>query len=122
MSPYVRTFVIWAPRFLGLAAAGFMGLFALDAFDGGPLLEVLLNFGVHLIPAAIVGLVVAIAWRYPWAGAVGFGALAIGYVAMVPNRLAWILNISGPLALLAVLFGISATISRKPRFGVPGPV
>jgi hypothetical protein len=100
---------------LGLAAAAFTGLFALDAFDGGPLLEVLLSFAVHLIPAAIVGLVVGVAWRYPWAGAVGFGALAIGYVAMVPARLDWILDISGPLLVLAVMFAISGAINRNQR-------
>jgi hypothetical protein len=99
-----------------------MALFALDAFDGGPLLEVLLNVGVHLIPAAIVLLVVMIAWRYPWAGAIGFGALAIGYGAMVPDRLDWILSIGGPLALVAVLFAINAATARNQRSGRSRPV
>jgi hypothetical protein len=105
-----------------LATVAFTGLFALDAFNGGPVLEMLVGFVIHLIPAAIVGLVVAVAWRYPWVGAIGFGALAIGYAAMVPSRPDWILAISGPLAVLAVLFAISGVISRNPRFEVPGPV
>ena len=99
---------------IGLAATVFTGLFALDAFDGGPLLGVLLSFGIHLIPAAIVGVMVAIAWRYPLAGAIGFGGLAIGYALMVQNRPDWILSISGPLALVAVMFAISAAIGRNP--------
>jgi CHASE2 domain-containing sensor protein len=118
MSPYVRTFVIWGPRVIGLAATLFMGLFALDAFDGRPLLEVLLSFGIHLLPAAIVGVMVAIAWRYPLAGAIGFGALAIGYALMVQNRPEWILSISIPLALVAVMFAISAAIARDPTHQV----
>lgn len=114
MSPYVRTFVIWGPRVIGLAATVFMGLFALDAFDGRPVSEALPDFVIHLIPAAIVGLAVAIAWRYPLAGAIGFGGLAIGYALMVPNRPDWILSISVPLALVAVMFAISAAIAKYP--------
>jgi len=114
MSSHIRTFAIWGSRLLGMAMTGFMALFALDAFDGGPLSDALMKFIVHLIPAAIVGVVVAIAWRYPWAGAIGFGGLAVAYAAMVPNRPDWILVISGPLALVAVLFAISATSGPNP--------
>ena len=92
-----------------------MALFALDAFNGKPLSEALPDFVIHLVPAAIVGLAVVIAWRYPLAGAIGFGGLAIGYALMVPNRPDWILSISGPLALVAVMFAISGAISRSPR-------
>jgi hypothetical protein len=111
MSPYVRNFVIWGPRLLGLATAAFAGLFAMDAF-AEPMPEALLSFAIHLIPAAIVGLMVAIAWQHPWAGAIGFGALALAYAAMVQNRQDWIVAISGPLAVLAVLFAISAAVGR----------
>ena len=113
MSPHVRVFVIWGPRLLGLATAAFTGLFALDAF-AEPMPEALLSFVINLIPAAIVGLMVAIAWKYPWAGAIGFGALALAYAAMVQSRPDWILAISGPLAVLAVLFAISAAVRRIP--------
>ena len=117
MSPHVRMFVIWGPRLLGVATAAFTALFALDAF-AEPMPEALLSFVIHLLPAAILGLVVAIAWRYPWAGAIGFGALALAYGAMAQNRPDWILAISGPLAVLAVLFAISAAVNRKPPRGV----
>ena len=119
MSPHVRTFVIWGPRVLGMAATAFTGLFALDAFDGRPLSEALPDFAIHLIPAAVVALAVAIAWRYPWLGAIGFGALAAGYAAMVPDRPDWILVISGPLALVAILFAVSGAASRRPSQGLP---
>jgi hypothetical protein len=114
MSPHVRNFVIWGPRLIGLAATVFMGLFALDAFDGRPLSEAVPDFVIHLIPAAIVGLAVAIAWRHPLAGAIGFGGLAVGYALMVQNRPDWIFSISVPLALVAVMFAISAAIGRLP--------
>ena len=113
MSPHVRAFVIWAPRLVGVAAAAFMALFALDAFNGKPLSEALPDFVIHLVPAAIVGLAVVIAWRYPLAGAIGLGGLAIGYALIVQNRPDWILSISVPLALVAVMFAISAAIGRN---------
>lgn len=114
MSSRIRTVAIWGPRLLGLAMAGFMALFALDAFGIGSLSQQIRDFVLHLVPAAIVAAVVAIAWRYPWAGAIGFVGLAVAYAAMSSDRPDWILVISGPLALLAVLFAISASIGRNP--------
>jgi hypothetical protein len=93
---------------LGLAVAAFLGLFALDAFDARSPAAALSSFGVHLLPALIVGLVVGAGWRFPWLGAAGFGVLAAGYAAMVPHRPDWILVIAGPLALVAVLFALNA--------------
>jgi hypothetical protein len=108
MSPHVRAFVIWAPRIFGLILCLFAAMFALDAFDGRPVMEALPGFAIHLIPAAIVGVMVAVAWRFPWVGAVGFTGLAVTYAAMVPRRPDWILIISGPLLLTAVLFALGA--------------
>lgn len=113
MSPQIRAFVIWAPRVVGVAMCLFLALFALDAFDGRPLTQTLPDFVIHLAPAAMVAVVVAAAWRYPWIGAVAFVALAIGYAAMVPTHPDWILIISGPLALIAALFVMSALEKRR---------
>jgi len=103
-----HTFVTWAPRVLGIAVTFFVAMFALDAFDGGPLSKTVPAFAIHLIPAAIVGLVAAGAWRHPWIGAAGFAALAGAYAMSVPERPDWILAISGPLGLTAALFVLSA--------------
>jgi CHASE2 domain-containing sensor protein len=97
---------------MGLAVALFLGLFAFDSFDGRPLAVMLPAFALHLLPAAIVGLVVAAAWRHPLVGVVAFAMLAIGYAAWVPHRLDWILVISGPLALTAALHAMSAADSQ----------
>ena len=101
------TVVLWAPRLAGLALALFLSLFALDAFTGtasgaGP------EFLVHLAPALLVAGTVAVAWRYPFAGAAGFALLAFAYVLIVRGRLDWIVAIAGPLAIVAVLFLVSA--------------
>jgi hypothetical protein len=101
----------------------FLALFALDAFDGRPVWQALPAFAVHLAPAAVVGAVVAAAWRHPWVGAAGFATLAIAYAAWAASRLDWILVISGPLALVAVLFALSAlTTGRVSRSRPDGAV
>ena len=115
MSPHARTFLIWAPRVAGVAVSLFLALFALDAFDGGPLTETVPAFLVHLLPTAIVGAAVAVAWRHPWFGAAAFGALALGYAAMVPSRPDWILIVGGPLAVTAALFALGALRNRSER-------
>ena len=98
--------LLWTPRLLGLLMAAFLAAFALDVFDGnGPVILPLL---MHLLPAAIVGLAVAGGWRHPAVGAVAFAALAIAYALIAARHLDWIAVISGPLALTAVLFGVSA--------------
>jgi hypothetical protein len=108
MSPRIHVLLVRAPRLAGVAVTLFLALFALDAFDGRPLTEAIPAFVVHLAPAAIVAAVVAAAWRHPWVGAAGFAALAAAYAAWLPQRPDWILVISGPLAVTAVLFGVSA--------------
>ena len=98
---------LWIPRLAGLATAVFLSLFALDAFNGRPLAEALPAFLIHLTPAFLVLAVVALAWRWPFVGAVACAALAVGYGIMVHGRFDWIAAISGPLTVLAVLFLIS---------------
>lgn len=113
MSLQLRTTVTWGPRLLGLAVAAFLGLFALDAFDAGASATSIANFGVHLLPALVVALIAAAGWKHPLLGAIGFGLLAVGYAMAVPQRLDWILLISGPLALVAILFAVDALSRRR---------
>ena len=112
MSPHVHSLITWGPRVAGVVVVGFLSLFALDAFDGRPIADVLPDFAMHLLPAAIVAFVVVLAWRFPWVGAVGFAVLAAGYAAMVPTRPDWILAISGALVAVAMLFALGALARR----------
>ena len=99
--------LLWGPRLAGFAVAVFLGLFALDAFNGQPILAALRAFAIHLIPSALVLIVVAIAWRFEWIGALGFIALAVLYAISVHGRADWIAVISGPLLLVGLLFLLS---------------
>ena len=84
------------------------GLFALDAFGEG--IPALL---LHLAPAILLLLVVALSWRWPWVGAVVFLALAAFYALNTLHRPDWILAISGPLSVVGVLFLWSALEAVK---------
>ena len=86
----------------------FLSLFALDAFEGGkPLAVVLTDFAIHLVPAAVVLAIVALSWRRPWIGGVGFVLLGAAYATAVSFRLDWTLPISGPLLTAGALFLLS---------------
>jgi hypothetical protein len=101
------TLLFWGPRVAGILLAAFLSLFALDAFDGRPILEALPDFAIHLIPSFLVLAVVAIAWKFEWVGAVAFLGLAVAYAVMVRGRVDWIAAISGPLVIVALLFLLS---------------
>jgi hypothetical protein len=108
--------VVVASRVLGLAFAGFLTIFALDAFDEGlPLPAAIGTAAVHLIPAAIVLAMVVLAWRWPLVGAMGFLAAAALYAWIAPTgRFDWIAVISGPLALVGAGFlGTSLAMRRR---------
>jgi hypothetical protein len=96
----------WSPRILGILVSLFIGIFALDAFsEGKPFLQALPDFAIHLIPAFVLLTLVAASFRWKWIAAVAFIGLAIVYaMTMSRGRLDWMLLISGPLAIVGVLF------------------
>jgi hypothetical protein len=98
------TWWIWTPRIAGIAMALFLMLFALDAFDGKPLVSAVPAFLIHLLPAGLVLGVVALGWRFPSLGGLGFFGLALTYAIMVKWRPDWIAVIAGPLLVVAALF------------------
>jgi len=106
MTSTTHQLLLWAPRLLGLVTCLFIGVFALDAFTGAPSFAIgLADFAIHLIPALALFAVLAVAWRRPWFGGVVFVALAILYATtMAKGRLDWMVAISGPLAVVGLLF------------------
>jgi lysylphosphatidylglycerol synthetase-like protein (DUF2156 family) len=109
MTEPVRKLLYWTPRVLALAFAAFISIFALDVFgEANGLWETVVALLMHLIPTAIVLVVIALAWRWEWVGALVFAALGVAYVVTTAWRFDWFAYafISGPLFLLAILFGI----------------
>lgn len=109
MTTTTKHLLTWAPRALCLAFAGFISLFALDAFGHGhDFWESARDFAMHLIPTFALLAILALAWRRPWVGAVGATALAALFLywnyTVRHNVPSAVLVIAGPLILMAVLY------------------
>lgn len=109
MTNTLKQALIWSPRILLLAYAGFISLFALDAFQHGHgWLENLRDFAIHLIPVFVLLTILALAWWRAWVGAAGSLALMALFLywnfTVRHNVWSAVLVIAGPLALLAILF------------------
>jgi hypothetical protein len=102
-----KQFVHWTPRVLGILLTTLVGLFALDVFgEGRGPWETFLAFLIHLLPAALVLLAVAVAWRWALAGGILFAGLGVLYLVMAWGKVHWsaIALLSGLPFLLAALF------------------
>lgn len=102
----------WTPRVLSIAFIGFLSLFALDVFnETSGFWKTILALAMHLIPSIVLIAVLVLAWKWEWIGAAIYAAAGVLYIAMVWDRpapdhikLSWVLTISGPAFLIAVLF------------------
>lgn len=106
MSRHFRL-LYWTPRILGIAFAAFISLFALDVFaEGYGFWESLLGFAIHMIPTALLIILLVLAWRWEWIGTLAFSALGVYYLLTTWGRMHWAayVTISGPLFLLSALF------------------
>lgn len=103
----MKRLVFWTPRIMCIAFAAFLAIFALDVLSmpGGVWYKARALF-VHLIPTGMVLIVLVIAWRREWIGAVVFPLLAIVHLVTNWGQLHWSAYaiIDGPLLLLGILF------------------
>lgn len=103
--------LVWTARILGVLFAAFTSVFAADVFsERMPVWLTMIALAMHLIPTAIVVLLLAIAWRAEAIGGLLFVLAGIGYLAFVVagnHPLSWIVPISGPLVLVGALFLVS---------------
>ena len=95
-----NTLLLWAPRVVGFSLTIFLGLFAFHGFSRASL-------NMNMLPALLVFVSVALAWRRPLIGAIAFVVLGVAYAVMARQRPDWILVISGPLAFAALLYLLS---------------
>ena len=107
MNTSVKRVLFWTPRVLGILFAIFLSVFALDVFsEGYGFWQTIGALLLHLVPTYIIVIILAIAWRWEWVGAILFSALAAFYLVWSWGRFHWstYLAISGPLILIGVLF------------------
>jgi len=98
--------LFWSPRILCIGFAIFVSLFALDVFGEG------LGFWqtgqallIHLLPTAVLAVVLAVAWRWEWVGAVLLAVAGALYaIKVLPQHPSWAASIALPLLVIAGLF------------------
>ncbi len=110
MDTTVPRLLFWVPRLLCILFAIFLSLFSLDALDRGPV-----AFLIHLLPAALVALVLMLSWRHDLVGAIAFAALGILYIVAMWARFRWSVYvlISGPLFVMSALFLANWSLKRR---------
>jgi hypothetical protein len=81
MNTFWRKTLLWTPRVLGILFVLFLGIFALDIFDMQlGFWGTIVGLFMHLIPNILLAIVIALAWKWEWVGAVGFLGWAISYM------------------------------------------
>ena len=105
----LKAILYWLPRLLSVAFVLFLSLFALDVFDGNTGWNLVAALFMHLLPSLILLVVIMIAWKYDLVGAAVFLIFAGWYVWTVgfDRHWSWYASISGPAALVGILFLIS---------------
>jgi len=103
----------WSPRICSIVLVAFMSLFALDVFEEGYSPgEMLLAFLMHMLPMIALAIVLVIAWRREWIGAVIFGLAGVMISVLTLSRgiqgVATILVLGAPLVMIALLYGANA--------------
>ncbi len=105
MSRSAARLLYWSPRCIGVAFAIFVGLFALESFqETAGFWHLALAFAINLVPAYMVVLVLAAAWKWEWMGAVVFAALGVWYSwgMLARHHLSWPIFLAIPLPMLAM--------------------
>jgi uncharacterized membrane protein YidH (DUF202 family) len=108
VDPRLAKIVHWAPRIAAILIILFTGLFSLDVFESkAPPLELLAGFLLHNLPAIVMLVLLAIAWKRPVVGFVAFLAAAAAFAFFfvrdlyaLPNLLLFVL----PILLIAALY------------------
>jgi len=106
MSRVQGRLLYWSPRILCMAFAIFVSLFALDVFnEAHGFGQTALALAIHLIPTAILVVVLLAAWRWEWIGAALFAVAGALYaIRMLPQHPSATATIALPLLLIAALF------------------
>ena len=108
MNTGTKRVLFWTPRVLCILFALFLGGFALlEVFsEGYGFGETIVPVLMHLVPVYIVFIVLVIAWRREWVGAILFTVQGLSYILVVLGRMRWSFTgvVGGLLVLAGVLF------------------
>lgn len=109
-----RSALGWAPRFLGIAFALFVSLFALDVFgENYGLWEMLAALTRHLAPTCAVVLALMAGWRHERLGAILFPAVGILFLSIARSPAAKVVFAGIPFAIALLFLASSLAHSRR---------
>jgi hypothetical protein len=116
----MKNFLLWTPRIAGILFVLFISLFALDVFDAANHYspwETTVALFMHLIPSIVLAIIIVLAWKWEWVGAIAFIGWAIFYVITF-RGFDWIAYalIAGIPVAVGVLF-LAGWINRKRTAG-----
>jgi hypothetical protein len=112
MKEATKAALFFIPRFLTLMFAIFLSMFALDVFQAGlGLWATMRGLLLHLIPTAVVLLLLALAWRHGWVGALAYAALGVFIIVTKSSNVGSLLGVAAPLFLISVMFLIDWLVS-----------
>ena len=79
-SSQIKGVMYWTPRVLAILFALFITLFALDVFyETFTFWQTIVSLLIHLIPTAILLLILFIAWKWEYVGGILYILLGIGF-------------------------------------------
>lgn len=107
LDPALSRAVRLAPRLAAIAIIVFVSLFSLDVFDEpGTPFQLAALFVVHSLPSLVMIIFLAVAWKRPVVGFVGFLLAGLAFLLLTTPAqfLGNLLLFSGPLLVIAVLF------------------
>lgn len=118
------TLLHWLPRVLGIATILFIGLLSLDTLGNT---TSALDLFMLLLPALVLALLLAIAWKWERTGGLGFLAVGLGLIPFiyqlnygrnhftVGQSLLVVLIVNIPLTLVGILFLVSYHLRNRSR-------
>mgnify|MGYP001615988989 CR=1 FL=1 len=97
MKTHENKLLFWTPRVAVIVLASFIALLALEVFIEPRIWE------IHLIPTALVLIILAVTWKHEWFGGMMFILLGTASMIITLNHVDLILLISVPLLLAGTL-------------------
>jgi hypothetical protein len=116
----ISPWLYWAPRIMTIIFILYISMFSLDVFDMDlGFWGTIVGLFMHNIPSFVMIVLLIVAWKHEWVGAIGYIALALLYIISAASRvnllmaLSWSLTIAGPAILLGALWDLNWRWKKK---------
>lgn len=120
----IPSWIYWLPRIASILFLLFLVMFSLDVFGNGySFWETVLGLFMHNIPVFILTILLIIAWKHEWVGAIAFILGGLFYITQLIITasmntfewyyLSWSLTIAGPAFAVGILFWINWRMKKK---------